>query len=154
MHHLYRTWPNLGLEDAPHQWFDRSTWPSDFVGIHESDYYAESITKRLLTSTPSLADALEAAEFVSPQDLSPSAFTGRYHREPVQNDWHRTQVAPDGDGLRWTNAAGVSWAMVFRDGGLFTTEECPYGVSEVSVEAAAGQVTALWLNGEAYRRQE
>ena len=31
--HLYSKWPEFGLEDTPHQWFDRSTWPSDYRGL-------------------------------------------------------------------------------------------------------------------------
>lgn len=91
---------------------------------------------------------------MNPGELPPSAFPGRYERAPVRNDWHGTQVSSVGDDLRWTNDAGVAWAMVFRDGGLYTTQECPYGVSEVLVEAASGRVTTLWFNGEAYRRVE
>ena len=36
-HHLFRTWPQFALEATGHQWFDRSTWPSDFVGEWEPD---------------------------------------------------------------------------------------------------------------------
>ena len=34
-----------------HQWFDRSTWPADFVGQFEPDYYHESLFKRLKGAT-------------------------------------------------------------------------------------------------------
>ena len=53
-HHLYRTWPEFGLEDAGHQWFDLSTWPADFVGRYEADYYHESLVRRLQGATPGL----------------------------------------------------------------------------------------------------
>lgn len=43
MHHIYRTWPEYGLEATDHQWFDRNTWPDDFVGVYEPDYYFEAI---------------------------------------------------------------------------------------------------------------
>jgi hypothetical protein len=58
MHHLFRKWNEFGLEESGHQWFDRSTWPSDFIGVYESDYYAESIRKRFLNSSPSLREGL------------------------------------------------------------------------------------------------
>jgi len=29
-HHLYRSYPDLKLEAASHQWFDRLSWPRDF----------------------------------------------------------------------------------------------------------------------------
>lgn len=60
-HHLFRSWPELGLEKTDHQWFTRSTWPPDFVGKHEEDYYAEALNKRLYTATPSIAEILRQA---------------------------------------------------------------------------------------------
>jgi uncharacterized protein (TIGR02246 family) len=53
-HQLYRSYPELGLEARDHQWFDRRTWPADFEGRFESDYYAESLHKRLQTADPPL----------------------------------------------------------------------------------------------------
>ena len=47
------------LEAGDHQWFDLSTWPDDFVGKWEPDYYAESIEKRLLDASPTLASGLD-----------------------------------------------------------------------------------------------
>jgi hypothetical protein len=154
MHHLFRTWPEHGLEDSDHQWFDRATWPDDFEGTFEADYYAEAITKRLLDSGPSLADGLSAAELVDPTDLPLSVFEGDYARQPVENDWQEVSVTVAGGALRWTNQAGVSWGLEVRDGGLFTMSDCPYGVSEVAVEVAGDAVVALWFGSEAYRRTE
>lgn len=62
MHHLYQTWPEFRLEASDHQWFDRSTWPDDFIGKWEPDYYAESIEKRLLNASPSLANSLDKTD--------------------------------------------------------------------------------------------
>ncbi|WP_026377481.1 DUF5011 domain-containing protein [Aestuariibacter salexigens] len=59
MHHLYRTWPEFGLEVESHQWFDRNSWPDDFEGRYEADYYAESIEKRLVNAQPTLAEGLK-----------------------------------------------------------------------------------------------
>jgi hypothetical protein len=53
-HHLYRSYPALGLEASGHQWFDRKRWPDDFNGALEADYYAESVHKRLQSATPGL----------------------------------------------------------------------------------------------------
>lgn len=151
MHHVYRTWPEFGLEDSDHQWFDRSTWPADFEGIWEPDYYAESLKKRLLTASPTLADGLTAPEFADPSTLTVEAIVGKYERRPILNDWHIVSVDAEGDGLTWSNAAGVSWRLELRDEGLFTGTDCPYGVSEVLVESREGSVTTLWF-GEAYHR--
>ncbi len=60
-HHLFRSWPELGLEKTDHDWFRRGTWPTDFVGTHEEDYYSESLRKRLYTATPSIAQTLQRA---------------------------------------------------------------------------------------------
>ncbi len=152
MHHLFRTWPEFGLEDSDHQWFDRGIWPDDFEGRHEPDYYAEAVMRRLLGADPSLSEGLQAAEFAAPADLPLAAFVGDYQRQPVQNDWHDVTVTEQGGGLRWTNAAGATWGLERRDGGLFTTDDCPYGVSEVLVEVDADTVAALWFNGEGYER--
>lgn len=62
MHHLYSLWPELKLEASDHQWFNRSMWPDDFVGKWEPDYYAESIEKRLLNASPSLANSLDKTD--------------------------------------------------------------------------------------------
>lgn len=59
MHHIYQTWPEFKLEAGDHQWFELSTWPDDFVGKWEPDYYAESIEKRLLDASPTLASGLD-----------------------------------------------------------------------------------------------
>jgi hypothetical protein len=53
-HHLYRSYSDFGLEASGHQWFDRKLWPSDFNGLLEPDYYAESMHKRLRDATPPL----------------------------------------------------------------------------------------------------
>lgn len=60
-HYLYRLYPKLRLEVTGHQWFDRKTWPSDFQGLFEPDYYAESLHKRLESVTPPLHVALRFA---------------------------------------------------------------------------------------------
>ena len=60
-HHLFRSWPEFGLEKTSHQWNDKSTWPVDFSGQVEEDYYAEALNKRLYKATPSIAQKLQRA---------------------------------------------------------------------------------------------
>lgn len=50
-HFLFSSYPQLRLEATPHQWHDRKTWPADFVGNVEADYYAEALHKRLQSQT-------------------------------------------------------------------------------------------------------
>jgi len=50
-HYLFASYPKLQLEATEHQWFDRKTWPTDFVGSIEADYYAEAMHKRLQLQT-------------------------------------------------------------------------------------------------------
>lgn len=50
-HFLFSSYPQLQLEATPHQWHDRKTWPADFTGNVEADYYAEALHKRLKTQT-------------------------------------------------------------------------------------------------------
>lgn len=44
-HHLYCSYPEFKLEERSHQWFNRASWPRDFEGLIEPDYYAESLHK-------------------------------------------------------------------------------------------------------------
>ena len=62
-HHLYSAWRlELGIEDNGHPWRDRSTWPTDFTGKEEVDYYSETIRKRFYQVTPSIAQRLQRAD--------------------------------------------------------------------------------------------
>lgn len=62
-HHLYSAWKvELGIEDNGHPWRDRSTWPADFTGKEEVDYYSETIRKRFYQVTPSIAQRLQRAD--------------------------------------------------------------------------------------------
>lgn len=46
-HYLFAAYPQLQLEVTPHQWHARKSWPDDFVGNVEADYYEEALHKRL-----------------------------------------------------------------------------------------------------------
>jgi hypothetical protein len=152
MHHLFAVWPEFGLEDSDHQWFDRSTWPEDFEGTFEPDYYSEAINKRLLGATPSLADRLAGLNYADMDELPLSAIAGDYQHVPVENDWHVVEVTVDPD-ARWTNQAGVSWSLVVEEGGLYSVADSPYGKQRVDVELSdAGEVSALWYGGGRYAR--
>jgi len=139
MHHLFRTYPGFGLEDKSHQWFDRKTWPADFEGRFEADYFAEAMHKRLRPqqAEPPMHVALRYAppprELLAQVDIE--ALVGSYRHRPVQNDWHIGKVTADqrdADGrptvMRWTNQAGVSWRLFPEPGKgiLRTGEENPY----------------------------
>ena len=153
MHHLFALWPALGLEETSHQWFDRGTWPSDFVGVYEPDYYIEALDKRILDAEPSITEALQIAPPADLGDLELALLAGRYLRLPVENDWHTVEVSVSDTDITWTNAAGVSWALEVRDGRLYSAPDSPYGEQEVGVELSGEQVAALWFNGEPSTRQ-
>lgn len=165
MHHLFRLYPELKLEETSHQWFDRSTWPIDFEGTFEPDYYAEALTKRLRAATPGLNLTLRNAAPPSAlfAALSLEEIAGTYARQPVENDWHTGQISIDGENLRWTNDAGVSWSLVpdLNDGRLQTGEDCPYPGNDFSLDAARdpesgayqSTLTGFWFTGEHYVRQ-
>ncbi len=153
MHHLYRTWPEFKLEETGHQWFVRNTWPSDFTGRWEPDYYAESITKRLLNATPSLAEGLTAPESAEFEISDPMILVGQYERRPVENQWHEVEIVMDMDSLKWTNAAGGSWSLNIIDNELWTGTDCPYGENKLSVSVGTDeQIKSIYFLGEAYVR--
>ncbi len=138
-HHLFRIYPAFGLEAKDHQWFDRKSWPADFVGRIEPDYYAEALAKRMRPrADPPLHVALK---YTSPpaklyRRIALDDLPGEYRHEPVQNDWHIGRLSRETvDGshvLRWTNKAGVSWVLTpdLAGGALRTGPDCPYYESD------------------------
>jgi len=151
MHHLFRKWNEFGLEESGHQWFDRSTWPSDFIGVYESDYYAESIRKRFLNSSPSLSEGLKAPEKISLESNS-SIILGNYRREPVENLWHEVNITTNNGQFYWNNSAGVSWTLEIINGLLYSGDDCPYGIQELYVISAGGVVTEIYFNNEPFTK--
>lgn len=134
-HHLFRTYPEFGLEARSHQWFDRSTWPTDFVGSLEPDYYDEALQKRLKPlGSPPMHVALRYAP--PPTSLFRKVrlmdLAGTYVHQPVENDWHvgTLEVVSEDDKprIKWTNRAGVSWFLYLdlQRGLLRTGPDCPY----------------------------
>jgi hypothetical protein len=149
MHHLFRVYPEYGLEVTSHQWFDRGTWPADFEGVYEPDYYAEAVSKRLRDADP----PLESLRYgVVPDghfaDLDPTTLLGNYQRLPVENEWHEGTIAEGEDGWTWTNAAGVSWGLTPRlqEGLLRTGADCPYD-DDFRLEATRDPSTGAFLGG-------
>ena len=161
-HHLFRTWPEFGLEDEGHQWFDRGTWPDDFVGEWEPDYYAESLNKRLRDAEPPIHVALQTAP--PSRDLlrtiTQADLLGDYHRLPIDNDYHDVVIEEDGDGLWWRNAAGVRWSLTWVDGVLRAGDDCPYGAQDLGIALVRGDdgafsttIEGVYFLGELYTRQ-
>lgn len=158
MHHLYRTWPGERLEVTGHQWFQRRNWPSDFVGIdywktREPDYYAESLTKRLLTATPSLASVLQRPDCADMSSFPLEKLVGTYQRNPYQNTYHDVTITLVGGNLRWSNAAGVGWGLEVIGEKLWRTVESGYGAAPLRVDIdTSGDVIAIINSGEPYLR--
>jgi hypothetical protein len=132
-HHVYQRYPSFGLEAEGHQWFDRSIWPDDFDGRFEPDYYHESLYKRVLPfgdPPPHVQFRYNAPPPELYAELELSDVIGRYRHEPVQNPWHEGEITLEADGetLRWTNEAGVSWTLTpeLDAGALHTSEANPY----------------------------
>jgi hypothetical protein len=128
-HHFYQVWNEFGLEDQPHQWFNQATWPADFVGQFEPDYYHESVFKRLQGAQLPLHVGLRYATADAPWDtLALDDVLGNYERNPVENPWHAGDILLDGSPLRWLNNAGVSWSLTpdLPSGALQIGSDCPY----------------------------
>ena len=164
MHYLYAIWNQYNLEPSGHSWFDRSTWPSDFIGAFEPDYYAESIDKRLINANPTLALGLEfpGSPYHTLQD--PYDYTlnnldklnGSFRREPVTNGYHIVEITVNINGqISWSNEAGVSWNLENRDGVLWTPANSPYGEQKIGIYFQSNQdvLGVIFLN-ELYTKVE
>lgn len=164
-HHLFRTFPEFGLEATPHQWFDLGNWPADFVGRYEADYFHEALYKRLQGASTTLVSALRYATANAPWHLfGLGDVLGDYQRMPVQNAWHvgSIQLGPQ---LEWQNQANVDWNLQddLANGDLPTGPDCPYFGSwagnkfdVVLARDALGdflpQILGFAFNGELYER--
>jgi hypothetical protein len=61
-HYLFAQYRDESLEASPHQWLKRKTWPADFEGSGEADYFTEAIHKRIWPhSQPALSQRLRHA---------------------------------------------------------------------------------------------
>lgn len=165
-HHLYRAYPELELEVNGHDWFNRDFWPADFEGQFETDYYSETLHKRLQTDCTPLAVKLitraddQKIEQIS--KLSIDELLGAYSLNNVQNDWHKGRILKQGSRYFWRNDANVQWEVSpnFMEGRLETGSDCPYPGEDFFVELyqtvdghyVPGTV-ALKFNGEMYRKR-
>ena len=162
-HHLFLVYPQFQLEEQSHQWFDRETWPSDFEGQFEADYYAEAVDKRLKTASPSLNAQLRYAKVPEGlfADIDLASLAGEYERLPVENEWHSGRISLEGEAMLWTNDAGVSWGLEpdLQAGLLITGPDCPYEGNFVLTptrDAESGEwnteLAGFTFNGELYAK--
>lgn len=164
-HHLFLRYPDFQLEARSHQWFDRTSWPRDFVGMWEPDYYAEALHKRLQRAAPPLHVALRYGGVPArlAAALTPAMVVGRYQRRPVENGYHDGRITLEaGGGMRWTNAARVGWSLTpdLANGRLLTGPDNPYhaaGATTFEIELArdaagrwVAQVAGFRFQGELY----
>jgi hypothetical protein len=176
-HELFWLYPEFQLEARGHQWFDRSTWPGDFVGVNESDYYSEALHQRLLPlAKPPLWEKLL---YTWPADvankITPASLIGAYRRQPVTNGWHEGTITTDPGGragirielpqFRWTNHAAKSWRLELAPGKrlLLTGPDNPYFQSaegkafRIALRQGENgeflpEVAGFWFNGEFYAK--
>lgn len=153
MHHLYRIWHKLNLEKTPHSWFTRVTWPKDFKGIYEPDYYYESISKRLLNVKPSLYEGLKAPEYLKLKKKDLIKVVGDYKRFPVENNWHKVKIVHSKGKLYWQNAAKAKWSLKLIDGELWTQDDCPYKKHRLHIKVDSDKnITAVQFKGGTYTK--
>jgi formylglycine-generating enzyme required for sulfatase activity len=156
MHNIFGKYPEFGLEAQGHQWNDRSTWPADFVGVNEPDYYAEALTKRILpiTSPNSLADKFQRPDYADMAVFPVAKLVGSYRRNPVLNGFHEVKISLEGGNLRWTNAAGFTWGFEIIGSDLWSLPNSLYGAQKYRVQID-GDGNVIGINqGEFYRRND
>lgn len=165
-HHLFRSYSEFDLEESSHQWFNLSTWPSDFVGRYEADYFHEAMYKRFKTATPALHAKMRYATPPGTwSQLTINDVFGTYHREPFENAWHGGDIVANPT-LRWRNTAGVRWNLQedLAHGNLLTGPDCPYFDLESGKQFRIvmdrdqngdllGTIQGFAFTGELYERQ-
>lgn len=154
MHHLYRVWRYLDLEPTPHSWSYRLSWPLDFVGNTEADYFAESIEKRLLAANPPLIEGLRA---FNPADLSGvplAALAGDFRHNPVEYPYHEVSVTLEDGVLRWNSGDGRSVVLEIRNGTPWAIDDVLFGdfPLQASINRAGTQVQSFLRQGERFDR--
>ncbi len=165
-HHLYRIYPELRLEVNGHDWFDRSFWPADFEGQFESDYYAETLRKRLQLDCTPLVNKLITrvqngikAEYAK---LSKDELLGAYALDVVENDWHVGEIIFENDKYFWKNKANVKWEVKpdLLEGKLVTGNDSPYPGEDFFLElyqSTEGSlypaVVSLKYQGQSYKKK-
>ncbi len=140
-HYLYNIFPSFenepnGLEPNGHDWQKpRSVypWPSDFNGIYESDYYQESMHKRIkrVTSKPlhiRLRKRVQHPPMNLFAQLNIQDVLGNYEAPVVHNDWNLGSIIKEDGKYFWKNKAGIVWEVVpdLAKGKLLSTSESDY----------------------------
>lgn len=165
-HHLYGIYPELKLEVKGHDWFDRSFWPADFTGQYETDYYSETLHKRLqrqcLPLSVKLLTRTDRYDKTVYGGLGMDELLGSYSLDNIQNPWHEADIIKEGSLYYWKNKANVKWEVtpMFNDGMLKTSADCPYPGRHFLIQlyqSSAGQVypaaVALSFGGEPYKKR-
>jgi hypothetical protein len=153
MHHIFLTWPEFGLEDDFHQWHDRTTWPADFTGSWETDHYAESIDRRLMDATPSLAVRLQAPESINYDTLEAADLAGQYVRLPIVDGWHKVTVMAVTDSeLSGSNEADWTWSFEIGPDGVWALPGAPHGLLQLFPNASDAEFVSLAYRNETYLR--
>lgn len=164
-HHLYRIYPELKLEVNGHDWFDRKFWASDFIGQFETDYYSETLHKRLQRDCVPLARKLitrvgDAKPEYKALDMS--ELLGAYSLDNVQNTWHEATIIEENGKYYWKNKANVRWQVTpnFAEGKLATGADCPYKGQDFFIElyqSTEGDnypaAVSLKFGGESYKKR-
>jgi hypothetical protein len=138
-HHLYGSYPDLKLEVKGHDWHNRSFWASDFTGTFESDFYYETLHKRLKQATPRLhymlnptykpsanvLNSLDIRQFVNKTFDTTSEVK---KRGGTPNDWHIAQIIQENGKYYWKNNAGAKWEVVpdLKNAVFRTKDDNPY----------------------------
>lgn len=165
-HHLYRIYPELALEVNGHDWFDPGFWPSDFEGQFETDYYAETLHKRLQVDCAPLAtklitrvqDGLDALYGTFSMD----ELLGSYSLDVILNPWHEANIIEENGDYFWKNNANVKWKVTpdFVEGRLETGNDSPYPGEDFFIElyrTVEGDIVpgaiALKYQGEFYKKR-
>jgi len=165
-HHLFRIYPELKLEVKGHDWFDRKFWPSDFVGQFETDYYSETLHKKIQRDCSPLARKLITRVSSGPNpaytQLSIDELLGEYSLDVIQNDWHVGNIISENGKYFWKNKANVQWSVTpsFAEGKLSTGADSPYKGQDfflqlyqtVEGDAYPG-VMSLKFGGEFYKKR-
>lgn len=153
MHYIYTLWPEFQLEVIGHQWFDRLTWPSDFVGFNEPDYYHESLTKRIFGSPRSVAQSISMLEYADMTVFPLAKLLGNYQRQPRENDWHDMTMSLTDGNLKWTNAAGLVWDVNIIGMDPITVATGGYDALKLRVQIDANDnVVSITFKGDKFIR--
>lgn len=171
-HHLYRSYPDLGLEPSGHDWHNRAFWPSDFNGSFEADFYYESFHKRLKDVKPHLNYILNPTykpsnEILNSLDLSQflnqtfDASEDIIKSGGTPNDWHVGKIILQNGKYYWRNNGNAQWEVVpnFANAAFTTKQDNPYIGQDFFITFKRDDtgkyingIDGLYFNGSLYKR--